>query len=197
MIRVGLTGSIGMGKSTVASMFRDLGVPVFDADAEVFRVQGPGGAALAAIEARFPGTTGPGGVDRACLASIVLKDDAAMRALEAIVHPMVADARAAFIRRHGDEPVVVFDIPLLYETGGEAGFDHVVVVSAPPAVQRARVMAREGMTAEKFAAILARQLPDDQKRARADFIISTAGSLHETRQAVEAIVTCLRGGGGA
>lgn len=192
MIRLGLTGSIGMGKSTVAGMFRDLGVPVFDADAEVFRVQGPGGAALSAIEARFPGTTDEGGVDRARLSTAVLHDDSAMKALEAIVHPLVADARADFIRRHRDEPLVVFDIPLLFETGGERAVDHVVVVSAPAEVQRARVLTREGMTTDKLEAILARQMPDAEKRPRADFIIATGGPLHETRAAVEAIVTCLR-----
>jgi dephospho-CoA kinase len=191
---VGLTGSIGMGKSTVAQMFRDEGVPVFDADAEVHRLQAAGGKLVAAIEARFPGTTGAAGVDRAKLAAAVLGDDAAMKALEAIVHPAVGVERAAFLAAHADAPLVVFDVPLLFETGGDARVDKVVVVSAAPEVQRARTLARPGMTEAKLDAILARQTPDAEKRARADVVIATDTSLEETRSQVRRVVACLRAG---
>ncbi|MCL4671550.1 MAG: dephospho-CoA kinase [Sphingomonadaceae bacterium] len=189
---IGLTGSIGMGKSTVAAMFEERGVPVFDADAEVHRLQGPGGALLPAIEAAFPGTTGPDGVDRPALGAQVFGDDAALARLEAIVHPAVAAARQAFLIEHAGQPLVVFDIPLLFEKGGAAQVDRVVVVSAPAEVQRARVLARPGMTAEKFAQILARQVPDADKRARADHIVDTGTSLAATRAAVGALVEELR-----
>ena len=192
MIKLGLTGSIGMGKSTVAAMFVDAGVPVFDADAAVHRLQGPDGALVEPIEAAFPGSTGPHGVDRARLGPLVLGDSAALKRLEAIVHPAVAAERAAFLADHADAPLLLFDIPLLFETGGESRVDVVVVVSAPADVQRARVLARPGMTPEKFDAILARQLPDAEKRARADFIVPTGGSLDETRRAVHAIIACLK-----
>ena len=191
---VGLTGSIGMGKSTVAQMFRDQGVPVFDADAEVHRLQGPGGKVVAAIEARFPGTTGAAGVDRARLAAAVLGDDAAMKALEAIVHPAVGVARAAFLAVHADAPLIVFDVPLLFETGGDARVDKVVVVSADPQVQRARTLARPGMTEAKLDAILARQTPDAEKRARADVVIATDTTIEQTRGQVRCVVACLRAG---
>lgn len=189
---IGLTGSIGMGKSTVAAMFEELGVPVFDADAEVHRLQGPKGALLPAIEAAFPGTTNAGGVDRAALGAQVFGDDAALARLEAIVHPAVASARQAFLIEHAGQPIVVFDIPLLFEKGGAAQVDRVVVVSAPAEVQRARVLARPGMTPEKFAQILARQVPDAEKRARADHVIDTGTSLHETRASVTRLVGELR-----
>lgn len=188
---LGLTGSIGMGKSTVATMFEDAGVPVFDADAEVHRLQGPGGALLPAIEAAFPGTTGPAGVDRAKLGAIVFADGAAMKRLEAIVHPAVAQARAAFLADHADAPLVVFDIPLLFETGGQGIVDQVAVVSAPFHVQRERVLARAGMSDERFEAVLARQMPDAAKRERADHIIDTGGTIDETRAAVSALIACL------
>ncbi|WP_019515336.1 dephospho-CoA kinase [Sphingomonas sp. Mn802worker] len=191
---VGLTGSIGMGKSTVAQMFRDCGAPVFDADAEVHRLQGPGGRLVTAIEAHFPGTTGAGGVDRAKLGAAVLRDDAAMKALEAIVHPAVGVERAAFLDSHAGAPIVVFDVPLLFETGGDASVNRIVVVSAAPAVQRTRTLQRPGMTAAKFDAIVARQTPDAEKRARADFVIATDISIEETRAAVARVVACLRGG---
>ena len=191
MLTLGLTGSIGMGKSTVAGMFEELGVPVFDSDAAVHRLQGEGGRLVAAIEAMFPDTTGPAGVDRTRLGEAVLADPRALKRLEALVHPAVGEERAAFLAAHADAPLVVFDVPLLFETGGAAGVDKVVVVSAPPEIQRARVLARPGMTAAKFAAILARQLPDAEKRARADFIIPTGGSLDETRAAVRALLSCL------
>ena len=194
---VGLTGSIGMGKTTIAAMLRDEGVPVFDADAEVHRLQGPGGALLPAIEAAFPGATGPDGVDRIRLGEQVFGDDAALARLEAIVHPAVAAAQRAFLERHGDAPVVVLDIPLLFERGTAALVDRILVVSAPPAVQRARVLARPGMTAEKFEAILARQTPDADKRAQADFIVDTSGTLDDSRDQLRAILACLRAERGA
>ena len=190
MIALGLTGSIGMGKSTVAAMFADAGVPVFDADAAVHRLQGPAGRAVAAIEARFPGTTGERGVDRTALAEAVLGDTSAMRALEAIVHPAVAEERAAFLAQHADAPLVVLDIPLLFETGGDAAMDRVAVVSAAADVQRARVLARPGMSQAKFDAILARQLPDAEKRARADFVIPTDVPIADTRAAVLRLIAC-------
>lgn len=192
MIVLGLTGSIGMGKSTVAQMFRDEGVPVFDADACVHRLQGPGGALVAAIETAFPGNTGPEGVNRAALGKAVLGDDSAMRRLEAIVHPAVQAERTAFLTAHAGAPLVVVDVPLLFETGGDKAVDKVLVVSAEPSVQEARVLARPGMTKEKFAAILARQLPDAAKRARADHVIATDIPLAETREKVRALITCMR-----
>ncbi len=185
---IGLTGSIGMGKSTVAAMFAGLGVPVFDADAEVRRMQGPGGELLPAIEREFPGSTGPEGVLREKLGALVFADPAALARLEAIVHPAVQAARKAFLIEHAEAPMVVFDIPLLFEKTGSGGVDHVVVVSAPADVQRARVLAREGMNAEKFAEILSLQMPDAEKRARADFVIDTGTSLAETAASVERLV---------
>ena len=190
-IIVGLTGSIGMGKSTVAAMLCDLGVPVFDADAVVHELQGPGGQLVARIEAAFRGTTGVMGVDRQKLGALVLGDDDAMRRLESIVHPAVAAERGAFLAAHDAMPLVVFDIPLLFEKGGDASVDTTMVVSAPPAVQRARVLARPGMTREKFESILARQLPDAEKRARADFIVDTSQGLDVAKAQVRAIVTTL------
>jgi len=194
MIRLGLTGSIGMGKSTVAAMFADEGVPVFDADAAVHRLQGREGALVAEIEAQFPGTTGPEGVNRGALAERVLGEPEQLRKLEALVHPAVAREREAFLADHAGAPLVLLDIPLLFEAGGSQGVDRIAVVSAPEEVQRARVLARPGMTAAKLENILARQLPDAEKRARADFVIPTGGSLEETRQAVRRIVACLTGG---
>jgi dephospho-CoA kinase len=185
---LGLTGSIGMGKSTVADMFERLGVPVFDADAEVRRMQGPGGVLVRAIESAFPGTTGPRGVERETLGAAVFGDPAALARLEAIVHPAVRAAREAFLRANAAKPLVVFDIPLLFEKGGVDEVDAALVVSAPAEVQRARVLARPGMTAERFAQILALQLPDAEKRKRADHVIDTGTSLAETAAAVAALV---------
>ena len=185
---LGLTGSIGMGKSTVARLFEECGVPVFDADAEVRRMQGPGGALLDAIEVAFPGATGPGGLDRAKLGATVFGDDAALARLEAIVHPAVRAARQEFLRDNADAPLVVFDIPLLFEKGGAGEVDAVVVVTAPPEVQRARVLARPGMSEARFASILALQLPDAEKRARADYLIDTGATLAETRAEVARLV---------
>lgn len=193
---VGLTGSIGMGKSAVAAMLIEMGVPVFDADATVHRLQGPGGVLVPAIEAAFPGTTGANGVDRQLLGAQVLGDDEAMRRLEAIVHPAVAAERAAFLAANAAAPLVVFDIPLLFEKGGEAALDAVWVVSAPPELQRERVLARPGMTEAKFAAIRARQMPDAEKRRRASDIIDTGTSLAETRARVAALVACIAGSEG-
>ena len=181
---LGLTGSIGMGKTTVAGMFARRGVPVFDADREVRRMQGPGGPLVDEIEAAFPGTTGPAGVDRAELGARVFGDPAALARLEAIVHPSVRAAREAFLCEHADAPLVVFDVPLLFEKGGIDEVDEVAVVSAPAEVQRERVLAREGMTAERFADILALQMPDAEKRARADHVIETGRPLIETETAV-------------
>lgn len=188
---IGLTGSIGMGKSTVAAMFAEAGIPVFDADAEVRAMQGPGGELVPAIEAAFPGSTGPDGVDRDRLGHQVFADKAALARLEAIVHPAVAAKRAAFLETHHDKPAVVFDIPLLFERGGHESVDTIVVVSAPEAVQRARVLARPGMTAQKFEHIFNLQLHDTHKRDRADHVIDTGASLDETRAQVAALIASL------
>lgn len=189
---IGLTGSIAMGKSTVAAMFADLGVPVFDADAEVRLMQGPGGALLNEIEALFPGATGPGGVDRGVLGAMVFGDRDKLAQLEALIHPAVATRRDAFLREHDDAPLVVFDIPLLFEKTGTDGIDIIIVVSAPEDVQRARALARDGMTPEKLEEILALQLPDFAKRARADYVIDTGTTLEHTRAQVESLVEKLR-----
>ncbi|KMS52820.1 dephospho-CoA kinase [Novosphingobium barchaimii LL02] len=188
---MGLTGSIGMGKSTVAAMFRDLGVPVFDADAAVHQLQGPDGLLLPLIEEAFPGTTGPAGVDRPKLGAAVFGDSDRLARLERIVHPAVAAMRSNFLRDNTLAPLVVFDIPLLYEKGSDQGLDAVVVVSAPAGIQRARVLARPAMTTEKFEQILGLQLPDAEKRARADYVIDTGVSLEETREQVVGIVRTL------
>ena len=185
---IGLTGSIGMGKSTVASMFAEAGIPVFDADAEVRAMQGPGGELLPAIEAAFPGSTGPEGVDRDRLGHQVFADKAALARLEAIVHPAVAAKRAAFLEEHHSKPAVVFDIPLLFERGGHEAVDTIVVVSAPEDVQRARVLARPGMTPQKFEHIFSLQLHDSEKRERADHVIDTGTTLDETRAQVAALI---------
>ncbi|AKM11936.1 dephospho-CoA kinase [Croceicoccus naphthovorans] len=181
-----------MGKSTVAGMLRDLGVPVFDADAEVHRMQGPGGELLPAIEAAFPGSTGPEGVKRAELGALVFGDDAALARLEAIVHPAVASERYDFMDANWTAPIVCFDVPLLFERTGRAGLDAVAVVSAPADEQRRRVLARPGMTESKFEDILARQMPDDEKRRRADYVIDTGTTLEETREQVAQMVETLR-----
>ena len=185
---LGLTGSIGMGKSAVAAMFRGLGVPVFDADAAVHELQGPGGACVAPIERAFPGTTEAGGVDRQKLGAAVFGNPDALKRLEAIVHPEVAELRRTFLADNADAPLIVFDIPLLFEKTGHHGLDAVVVVSAPAAMQRERVLARPGMTPEKFEQILKLQVPDAEKRARADHVIDTGVSLAETRHAVQRLV---------
>ena len=188
---LGLTGSIGMGKSTVARMFADEGVPVFDADVVVHRLQGPDGALVDEVEAAFPGTTGREGVDRGALAERVLAEPAALRRLEALVHPAVAREREAFLAAHAGAPLVVLDIPLLFEKALEGSVDKVAVVSADPDVQRIRTLQRPGMTPEKFLRILAHQTPDSEKRARADFVIPTDVAMEETRDSVRRIVACL------
>jgi dephospho-CoA kinase len=185
---IGLTGSIAMGKSTVAGMFEDEGVPVFDADAAVHVLQGPGGALVADIERAFPGTTGPQGVDRQLLGKAVLGDADKLRSLEMIIHPAVAAMRNDFLSANGDKPIIVFDIPLLFEKGGHQSVDHIVVVSAPAEQQRARALARPGMTEEKFAHILKLQTPDAEKRQRADTVVETGGTVAETRVQVNALI---------
>ena len=189
---LGLTGSIGMGKSATAAMFAARGVPVHDSDAAVHALYGPGGAAAQAIGAAFPGTlTGEGGVDRGALRAAVLGDAEALRRLEAIVHPLVGAQSRAFLARHAGASLVVLDIPLLFETGAEARCDAVLVVTAPPEVQRARVLARPGMTEAALDAILAKQMPDAEKRARADFLIDTSRGFDHTEGEVERIATRL------
>ena len=191
MITLALTGSIGMGKSTVAAMFAEAGIPTFDADAVVRKLQGPGGRLVPLIEKRFPGTTRDGAVDRDALSAAVLGDRDELSALEALVHPAVHHERTRFIVEHGDAPALLFDIPLLFETGGDEAFDKVIVVSATPELQRERVLSRPGMSEQKLSQILARQMPDHDKRARADFIIDTSGTLDETRAQVGHILACL------
>ena len=191
MIRIALTGSIGMGKSTVAGMFERAGVPLFDADAVVREMQGPGGALVERIGELFPGCVRSGTLDRDCLAEIVLSDPAKLSQLESVVHPAVREAREAFIARHSDAPALIFEIPLLFETGGEQDFDKVVVVSAPAEVQRDRVLQRPGMTIAKLQSILARQMPDEEKRRRADFVIDTGADLSTTESQVRDIIACL------
>lgn len=191
MIVLGLTGSIGMGKSTTARMFADLGVPVNDADAVVHALYE--GEAVAPIEAAFPGSTKAGVVDRKELSRQLNEDPALFKTLEAIVHPLVRAREQEFLARHRDAgaPFVVLDIPLLFETGGEARVDAVVVVTCDPDIQKERVMKRPGMTEEKFALLLSRQVPDVQKRAKADYIIDTGKGLDSARQDVEAIARTL------
>lgn len=191
MIRIALTGSIGMGKSTVARMFERAGIPVFDADAEVRRLQGPGGALVEPIGERFPGTVQNGVLDRERLAELVLDDPEQLAALEKIVHPAVRDARAAFIDKHGEAKALLFEIPLLFETGSGGEFDKTIVVSAPVEVQRARVLGRPGMTAEKLDSILSRQMSDEEKRWRADFVVDTGTDLSTTEGQVSDILACL------
>jgi dephospho-CoA kinase len=191
MIRIALTGSIGMGKSTVAKMFERSGVPVFDADAVVRALQAPGGGLVEKVGAIFPGCVRAGTLDRECLAKIVLADRDKLTALEAIVHPAVRQAREGFIAEHAGAPALLFEIPLLFETGGEAEFDKVVVVSAPADVQRRRVLDRAGMSAAKLDSILARQLPDEEKRAKADFVVDTGTDLSTTESQVRDILACL------
>ena len=191
MIKIALTGSIGMGKSTVARMFERAGVPVFDADAVVRALQGAGGSLVDPIGAQFPGTVSNGRLDRERLAQIVLDDRQRLAELEAIVHPAVRAAREAFIDQYRDSAMLLFEIPLLFETGGETEFDSVVVVSAAPEIQRARVLERPGMTEARLDSILARQTPDSVKRERADFVIDTGGDLSTTERQVREIIACL------
>ena len=190
MIVLGLTGSIGMGKSTTAQMFAEEGAVVWDADAAVHRLYGPGGAAVPPLAEAFPGVVVDGAIDRARLAEVLGRDEGAFRRLEAIVHPLVAADRAQALMSAEVQGarLVVVDIPLLFETGGDAAVDAVVVVTAEPEVQAQRVLARPGMTRERFEAILSRQTPDAEKRARADFLIDTGRGLDAARDQVRRIV---------
>ena len=188
---LGLTGSIGMGKSTAAQMFRDEGIPVWDADAVVHAMYAKGGAAVPPIGAAYPEAVIDGAVSRDVLKQIIAADPTALRNIEAIVHPLVAEDRQRFIDVHGD-PVLLFDIPLLFETGADAWLDSVLVVSAPADVQRDRVLARPGMTAAQLDTILTRQMPDAEKRKRADHVIETL-TLDQTRDAVRHLIAKIRG----
>jgi dephospho-CoA kinase len=188
MIILGLTGSIGMGKSTTAKLFAEAGVPVYDADAAVHKIYE--GEAASAVEAAFPGTTVGGKVDRNKLSARVVHDPAAIRRLEAIVHPMLGASRQKFFEdaERSGAPVAVVDVPLLYETGGEKRVDAVVVVTTTPEIQRQRILARDNMTSEKLDAILARQLPDAEKRKRADFVVDTSDGLDPVRARIRDIL---------
>jgi dephospho-CoA kinase len=194
VIILGLTGSIGMGKSTTAKMFEAQGAPVYDSDAAVHALYSVGGAAVAPVEKVFPGVVVDGAIDRARLSAQVVGDPEALEKLEAIVHPLVGAHRIGFFEKAQGEghDIVVLDVPLLFETGGQKNVHKVVVVSAPAEIQRERVLARPGMTAEKFEAILARQLPDAEKRARADFVIDTGRGLEAAEDQVRDILTLLR-----
>ena len=198
MLVIGLTGSIGMGKSTVAKRFAANGIAVCDADAEVHKLYAAGGAAVAPIEAAFPGVTGSEGVERPKLAAALLRDPSGFKRLEAIVHPLVFKAERDFLRAEharGAEMAVV-EIPLLYEGGNEKRMDVVVVVSAPAEMQRARVLERPGMTPEKLEQILSRQVPDAVKRSKADFVVDTGVSIAETEAEVDRLIASLRGRAG-
>jgi dephospho-CoA kinase len=189
MLLLGLTGSIGMGKSTTAKLFAEAGVPVYDADAAVHMLYE--GEAVPAIEAAFPGTTADGKVDRNKLSARVVHDPAAIRQLEQIVHPMLGASRQKFLddAERSGAPVAVVDVPLLFETGGEKRVDAVVVVTTTPEIQRQRILARDNMTGEKLDAILARQLPDAEKRRRADFVVDTSHGLDPVRTRIRDILT--------
>lgn len=190
--RLGLTGSIGMGKSTTAALFAEAGVPVWDADAVVHRLYATGGAAIPGIAALVPGAVVDGAVSRERLRAAIAEDPALLDRIEAVVHPLVAADRAAFLARHAQVPIVILDIPLLYESGSASETDAVLVVSAAPEVQRARVLARPGMDEAAFARILARQLPDREKRARADYVIDTGRGLDAARADVAALLARIR-----
>jgi dephospho-CoA kinase len=195
MIKIALTGSIGMGKSTVAKMFERAGIPLFDADEVVRRLQANDPDVIAAIGQRFEGTVTGGKLDREALSSRVLGRPTELAALEAIIHPAVHAERARFLLANQDKPALLFDIPLLFETHGEHAFDKVIVVSASADVQRDRVLARPGMTPARLDAMLARQVPDAEKRARADFVVDTGGDLSTTEAQVRDILACLGLGG--
>lgn len=195
MIKLALTGSIGMGKSATAAMFAARGIPVYDADASVHSVYAPGGAAVAPLEAAFPGVTNEqGGIDRAKLRAQVLDKPDAMKRLEQIVHPIVGGLQLAFLQKAMEDghDIVVLDIPLLFETGGDKRADAILVVSAPPDVQRARVLARGQMTEAEFEAIVARQVPDAIKREKADFIIDTSLGFAHAEESVDEVLSQLR-----
>jgi dephospho-CoA kinase len=191
---IGLTGSIGMGKSTTAAMFREAGIPVYDADAEVHKAYDVGGAAVEPVGAAFPGVVKDGRVDREELRKRVLGNPEALKVLNGIVHPIVGRARAAVFEaaEAAKADMVILDVPLIFETGGEKNMHKVIVVSAPAEMQRARVLAREGMTPERLDAILAQQVPDAEKRARADYVVDTGQGLEHARAQVKAIIEDLR-----
>lgn len=189
---LGLTGSIGMGKSTSTGFFREAGVPVWDADAAVHALYAPGGAAVAGIGALHPAAVTEGAIDRAALRAWIATDATALKQIEGVVHPLVGQSRADFLRDNASAPLVVVDVPLLFETGGQAYCDRTLVVSAPPEVQRARVLARPGMTEEHFQTILSKQMPDAEKRARADHVIETL-TLDQTRADVFDLIADLTG----
>jgi dephospho-CoA kinase len=188
---IGLTGSIGMGKSTTAKMFADQGIPIWDADRAVHTLYAKGGSAVAPVAELVPDAHNKDAIDRDLLKQALAKDPDLFQKLEAIVHPLVAQSRAEFISAHADAPILLFDIPLLFETGAEKWLDAVVVVSAPPEIQRSRVLAREGMTENRFQMILSRQIPDAEKRSRADFVVPTT-DLDTARQSVTQILDQLR-----
>ena len=195
MIVLGLTGSIGMGKSTTAKMFREAGIPVWDADCTVHRLYGPDGAGSTALAEIVPDVVGEGGVDRTKLRASIIADPGLLKKVEQLIHPLVGQDRAEFIaraREQGQE-LVVCDIPLLFETGGETSVDKIVVVTAPPDVQRRRVLKRPGMTQEAFEAILAKQVPDAEKRKRADFLIDTGKGMDHARAEVAEVILALTG----
>ena len=194
MFKLGLTGSIGMGKSATAAMFRAEGVPVYDADAAVHALYR--GRAAPIIEAAFPGTLADGAVDRARLSNVLFEDESRLRTLERIVHPLVREERDNFLTAHAQAPIVLLDIPLLFETGGEANVDAVALVTAPESVQSARVLARPGMTPEKFQAILDKQMPDSEKRRRAHFLIETGFGFAHAERRVRAVLRAIAGRSG-
>lgn len=192
MIIIGLTGSIAMGKSTTAQMFREEGCPVFDADAAVHKLYDKGGKAVPLIKAVFPDAVKDGCVDRQILGTHMRADPLNLKVLESFIHPMVSEARAAFFEEHKEADIVVMDVPLLFETGLEKAVHHIVVVTAPPSVQRERVMARDGMTAALFESLLSRQMPDAEKRQRADTLIFTDQGLENAREQVQRLLRKLR-----
>ena len=194
MFKLGLTGSIGMGKSATAAMFRQAGVPVHDADEVVHALYR--GRAVPLIEAAFPGTVIDGFVDRAALSKVLFEDESRLRALERIVHPLVREERETFLRANAHAPAVILDIPLLFETGGERDTDAVALVTAPKSVQRERVLARPAMTEEKFQAILAKQMPDSEKRRRAHFLIETGFGFAHAERRVRAVLRAIAGRSG-
>ena len=194
MIKLGLTGSIGMGKSTTAGFFRDAGVPVWDADAAVHRLYAKGGRAVAPVAELCPAALRHGSIDRGALKSWIATEPGALSRLESVVHPLVAEDRAAFLQDHAGAPLVVLDIPLLFETGDPSAFDAILVVSIDAETQAARVLSRPGMTRAQLNRILERQMPDAEKRARADHVIETV-SLEQTRKQVETLIATLTGDG--
>jgi dephospho-CoA kinase len=190
--KLGLTGSIGMGKSTTAAMFAHEGVPVWDADAAVHRLYAEGGGGVVQIAALVPDATLNRSVDRDALRGAIMRDATLLPKIEAAIHPLVAGDQAGFLNKHASAPIVLFDIPLLFETGADQWLDSIVVVSAPPDIQRARVLSRPGMTETDFERILARQLPDTEKRARADHIIETGEGPEAARRAVRGVLSAIR-----